>query len=179
MTTRSRTGVAIASSTVLSVTLPEACSEPSPGGMIGPTRKITRGVAISEATIQIVVKRRAWFGSLGSSPGEIDGLDDIQEAVHVAERLHRAAEAVQEACGARDEALPAVAALLAGVEAEFDRAVGGSFAGREFALVLGFFRDARQRHEHPELRHDERVRGFFGVDRVDRLAVYRHGSADR
>src|ERR1017187_2808888 len=140
MTTSSSTGVAIASSTVLSVTFPEACSEPWPGGMIGPTRKITSGVAISEATTQIVVKRRPWLGSPGTSPEEIDGLDDIQEPVHVAQRLHRTAEAVEKAGGAGDEALPVVAAFRPRSDAEFDRAVGGSFAGREFALVLGFFR---------------------------------------
>ena len=54
----------------------------------------------------------------GTPADGIDGLDDIHEAVHVAERLHRAAEAVEEAGGAGHEALPAVAALLAGAEAE-------------------------------------------------------------
>jgi hypothetical protein len=31
--------------------------------MFGPSTKITSGVIISVATSQIVVKRRAWFGS--------------------------------------------------------------------------------------------------------------------
>ena len=83
--------------------------------------------------------------------------DDIQEPIHVAERLHRPAEAVEEAGGAGYEALPAVAALGAGAEAEFDRAVGGAFARREFALVLGFFRHAGQRDEHAELGDHEGV----------------------
>src|ERR1035438_8698752 len=163
----------MASSTVLSVTFPEACSLPLPGGRIGPSTRITSGVAISDATTQMVVKRRAWFGSSAVS------LDDIDEPIHVAERLHRPPEAVDVAGSAGDEALPAVAPLLACAEAEGDRAVGSTFTRREFALVLGFFSDTRQRDEHAELGHHERVRGFFGVDRVGRLAVDRLGSADR
>ena len=50
-------------------------------------------------------------------------LDHVQEAVHVADRLHRPAEAVHEAGGARDEALPAIVAGLARTEGERDRAV--------------------------------------------------------
>src|SRR5665213_1866648 len=176
MTTSSSTGVAIANSTVLSVTCPDACSLALPGERWGPSRKITSGSAMIVATIQIVVKRRAWFGSSGAWPAVV-GLDDIDEAVHVSEGLHRPTEAVDVAGGARHEALPAVATLLAGFEAEFDGAVSGAFARSEFTLVLGFFFNARQRHEHPELRHHERVRGFFRVDRVDGLAVHHLGAA--
>src|ERR1019366_5906586 len=107
-----------------------------PGGMIGPTTSTTIGVAISEATSQIRPKRRAWFGSGGAGcsvaistecPGlwELGGpsLPDVQEAVHVAERLHRPAVAVDPAGRARDEALPAVAPLCSRAERERDRAM--------------------------------------------------------
>src|ERR1700726_926310 len=110
MTTSSRTGVAIASSTVLSVTCPDPCSLPLSGGRIGPSRRMTSGIAITVATTQMVVKRRAWLGSETIPPGAADGSDDIDEPVHVAEGLHRAAVAGDEASAAGDEALPAVAA---------------------------------------------------------------------
>src|ERR1700756_1899997 len=112
-------GVASASVTVKSVTCPAAASLALPGGSTGPTKIATSGVAISEATIQIVRKRRRWSGWAGSGSPPAGGgaslgvaLDDIDVAVHVAQRLHRAAEAEVSAGRARDEALPAVAPLL-------------------------------------------------------------------
>ena len=50
-------------------------------------------------------------------------LDHVHEAVHVPDRLHRAAEAVDEAGRTGHEALPAIVALLPGPERERDRAV--------------------------------------------------------
>src|SRR3954453_14900045 len=163
---------------MLSVTCPLACSLALPGGRSGPSTKITSGRAISVHTTQMAPQRRAWFTSR-SRAEPAASLDDIDEPVHVAERLHRAAEALYEPGGAGNEALPAVAPLLAGAEAEADRAVRSAFAGCEFTLVLGFFGHARQRHEHAELRDHERVGGFFGVDRADRLAVDRLRAPDR
>src|SRR5271166_3577264 len=174
MTTSSSTGVAIAKSTVLSVTWPEACSLPLPGGTIGPRSSTTSGVAMTLASSQIVAKRRAWLGSPPALPGAAAGSDDIDEPAHVAERLHRAAVSEVEARGAGHEALPAVAALLGSAEAEGDRAVvAREFAGCFFAGVLGFFGDPGEGYEDAELRHRERVRGFFGVDRLHGLAVDR------
>src|SRR3984957_6291873 len=179
--------------TVLSVTCPEACSEPLPGGMIGPTKRTTRGVAISEETIQIRPKRRAWLGSGGAGPGSAaiasspppvssptPPLHHVQEPVHVAERLHRPALPEDPSRRAGHEALPAVAALLSGPESEGDRAVRlRCRAGREFALVLGFFGHARQRDEQSQLGHGECVGGFFGVDAARWLAVDRDRTCGR
>src|SRR6185437_14697089 len=86
------------------------------------------GTAMTDATSQTIRNRRRWFGPpAGSSAGggaSLGGaLDDIEVAVHVAEGLHRAAEAEVGAGRARHEALPAVAALLARPEREFDRPV--------------------------------------------------------
>src|SRR5207247_6242625 len=100
-------------------------------------------------------------------------------AVHVAERLHRTTVSVEPTGRAGDEALPAEAALAASAEAERDQAVRGAIARCEFTLVLRFFGHSRQRHEDTELRYGERVRGFFGIDRGDGLAVDRLGTADR
>jgi hypothetical protein len=43
----------------MSVPCPDACSLPLPGPRSGPIRKITSGMAISVATSQMAVKRRA------------------------------------------------------------------------------------------------------------------------
>src|SRR5271170_4295630 len=115
------------------------------------------GVPMIDAVSQMMRKRRQWFGSCGATPGATAGSDDIDETVHEAERLHRAAVAVDEAGAAGHEALPAVAALLARPEAELDRVVllGGRFAGAFFAEGLGFFVDAGERYEDAEFRDGE------------------------
>src|SRR5271166_586096 len=168
------TGVAITASTVASVPWPEAWSLPLPGPISGPMTQITIGSAITVARSHRSVKRRAWLGSL------IRLLCHVDEAAHVAQRLHRAAVAEVVAGAARHEALPAIASLLARAEAEGDRAVSArrGFARRFFAWVLGFFGHSRERHEHAHFGHRERVRGFFGVDRVDGLAVEGHRPVD-
>src|SRR5437867_355529 len=95
---RQMIGVMIAVRTVLSVTCPAAWGEPFPGGRCGPRTKITSKVAIKLVTIVRRAIRRRWFASPDS--------DDIQEAVHVADRLHRSGEPVDEPRGAGYEALP-------------------------------------------------------------------------
>src|SRR5271165_2266922 len=169
------TGVAIAASTIASVPWPEAWSLPLPGPISGPITQITIGRAITVASTHRSVKRRAWLGSL------IVSLGHVEEAAHVAHRLHRASIAEVGAGAAGHEALPAVAALLARPEAEGDRAMsaGRGFARCFFAWVLRFFGHARERHEDAHFGHRERVRGFFRVDRVDGPAVDPHRVANR
>ena len=83
----------------------------------------------------------------------------IQKPIHVADRLHRAAEAVEEARGAGHEALPAIATRLAGAEAEIrscgERLLGAQ--GRVVALILGVVGNARSGTSSPERRHREGV----------------------
>src|SRR5579864_7495924 len=104
------TGVTMAVIHVLASTCSLACALPLPGGRCGPSTNATIGVAMTLRTIHEVTTLRP-------------GLDHIEEPVHVANRLHRAAEAVDPAGGARDEALPAIVAGLARVEGESDRPV--------------------------------------------------------
>ena len=101
-------GVITTSSTVLSVTCALAPVVPLPGGMFGPSTKIDERQRRSRVPIDAsaLAIRAPWLASRAPS-------DDIHEAVHVADRLHRAAEAVEEAGRARHEALPAVVARLA------------------------------------------------------------------
>src|ERR1700677_3367811 len=105
------TGVASAARTVSSVVCPSACSLPLPGPISGPTTQITSGSAIRVPTPHRIPKRSVWLGSAPPSaawpPDAAAGLDDIQETVHVAHRLHRAAQSVGEAGRAGNEALPA------------------------------------------------------------------------
>src|SRR5580693_4444883 len=110
------------------------------GASSGPTKMITSGIAMTVATSHSTRKRRQWFGSSRATPGAAAGSDDIDEAVHVAERLHRAAVAIEEAGAAGHEALPAVAPLLARAEAEGDREMFARrrFARTGFAEVLAF-----------------------------------------
>src|SRR6266536_1300899 len=89
--------------TVLSKTCPFAASVRLPGGMFGPSTQITSGRTIAVPITVSAATRRP-----------CDQLDHIDEAVHVADRLHRPAEAVEEAGRARHEALPPVMALLPG-----------------------------------------------------------------
>src|SRR5437660_1595990 len=104
------TGVISAVRTVLSVTCPAAWLELLPGGRCGPSTKMTSTVAIRLVTIVRTAIRRVWFGSW------FGRLDDIQEAVHVADRLHRPGGAVDESGRAGHEALPADPARPAGAE---------------------------------------------------------------
>src|SRR5579864_6402997 len=119
------TGVTIAVIHVLAVTCSLACRLPLPGGRCGPSTNATIGVAMTLRTIQAVTTLRP-------------GLDHIEEPVHVSDRLHRAAEAVDPARGARDEALPAIVACFARMEGEGDRpVVEGERAWRVAARMLG------------------------------------------
>src|SRR5437879_3651317 len=105
-------GVITTSSTVLSNTCDSPTFVSLPGGMFGPSTKIMIGSrTIVPITVSTAIRRAC------------DALDHIHEPVHVADRLHRTAEAVDEAGRAGHEALPAVVALLAGVERERDRLV--------------------------------------------------------
>src|SRR5207302_4638444 len=93
---------------VLSKTCSVACALPLPGGRCGPTTTATIGVVTALSAIHATMTLRP-------------ALDHIDEAVHVPDRLHRAAEAVDPAGGAGHEALPAVVAGLPRVERERDR----------------------------------------------------------
>ena len=131
-------GVRIATIQVLSETCCALCVLAFPGGKAGPTKSATSGVAIALSTIQATITRFAWFVRREGRCATVDiGLDDVQEAVHVADRLHRPAEAIEPARGARHEALPAVVALRARVERELDRPVRArQRARRVLARVL-------------------------------------------
>src|ERR1700739_3174222 len=104
------TGVTIAVIHALSTTCSAAWALPLPGARCGPRTTATSGVAIALSTIQAATTLRP-------------GLENIEESVHVADRLHRAAEAVDPAGCARHEALPPVMAGLPRVEGELDRSV--------------------------------------------------------
>src|SRR5437016_3300967 len=67
-----------------------ACARPLPGGRWGPTTTATIGVATTLSAIHATRTLRP-------------ELDHIEEPVHVADRLHRTAEAVDPARGTRDE----------------------------------------------------------------------------
>src|SRR5690348_17131506 len=158
-------GVITTSSTVLSNTCAFASSVPLPGGMFGPSTQMTSGRTTSVPTIVSSATRPP---CVDSRPGG-RGSDDIHESVHVADRLHRAAEPVDEAGGAGNEALPAVVALLAGTEREGDGRVGVRRAARRVvALVLRVVRDAHERHDHVERRNRECVRRVVRVDPAHR-----------
>jgi hypothetical protein len=77
-------------------------------------------------------------------------LDDHEPTGHIAERLHRAAVAVQVARAARHEALPAKPSPRAGAEREGDRAMGLTQRARRFrALVLGVVGDTGEGTKTP------------------------------
>ena len=101
-------GVTMPSRTVLSITCPEAASVALPGGRSGAITTTTMGVAI-DAEHDPERSRFVGSGWARSSPLVSD---HVEEAVHVADRLHRSAEAVEEAGRAGHEALPAVAPAL-------------------------------------------------------------------
>src|SRR5579884_401216 len=140
-------GVMTASSTVLSNTCDRPTSVPLPGGMFGPSTNSISGRTMIVPTIVSSATRQARLRS-----------DHIDEAVHVADGLHRAAEAVVEAGRAGHEALPAVVARLARAEGELHRVVRHrQVARRHAAGVLRVVRDPRQRDDQPELRDREGV----------------------
>src|SRR5579875_2292157 len=169
------TGTESASSTMLSVTWPEAWTEPLPGGNPGPSTKMTIGVRISVATSQRMATRRKW-GVLSVFCIS----DDLHVPVHVADGLHRAAEVKDGAGAAGHEALPAVEPLGSGLEREGHRHVRLAHrAGRVRAGVLGVVRNAGERHRDVKLRYREDVRGVIGVDRLHGLAVQRERPPDR
>src|SRR5437762_3797845 len=112
-------GVAMPRSTVLSATWLEASWLALPGGRSGAARSTTSGVATTLSATHRASMRRKWFGSdiVGA------GSDHVDESVHVADRLHRAREPVDEPRRAGHEALPAKAPRLAGADRERDRLV--------------------------------------------------------
>ena len=73
---------------VVQLTCDVAGVVPLPGGMFGPSTNTTSGSTIAVAT---TVERGDPGGVLVAAHGAPS--DDIDEAVHVADRLHRAAEA--------------------------------------------------------------------------------------
>src|SRR5207237_5322753 len=98
---------------------------------------------------------------------------DVEEPVHVAEALHRTAEAKDESGGAGHEALPAEGATLPGPEGESDCVVRlRKRAGRDAALVLRLVGDAFERHADVKLRDRESVRREVGIEDGDRLDVH-------
>src|SRR4249919_2167841 len=113
----------------------------------------TIGVAIALRTSEAITIRRRWFGSFTWRPSR-----HLQEPVHVADRLHRPAEAKEEAGSAWHEALPAVASRLAGPDHEGDRLMRlAQRAGTFFTLVGGFFGHSIEGHDQAHLRYRERV----------------------
>src|SRR5579872_6197911 len=89
----------------------------SPGGMLGASSRTTSSVAGMASATAIQRTRRKCSRPVTQRPRLSYDLD---ESVHVADRLHRPAEALDEAGGARDVALPAVQARAGGREAELD-----------------------------------------------------------
>ena len=65
--TASATGVAVASSTVLSVTCPDASTLPFPGGSPGPITQMTIGNTITFASTHSSTTLRKWRLSLMSA----------------------------------------------------------------------------------------------------------------
>ena len=76
---------------------------PCPGGSPGAATRTTIGVATTLSASQRIMMRRKWRGSDIRGPSS----DHVEEAVHVADRLHRSREPVDEAGRAGNEALPA------------------------------------------------------------------------
>src|SRR5579864_3093641 len=113
----------MANSTVLSTTCPCASTEPLPGGSPGPKTNTTISVMIRLETSHSTTKRRKWFLPSGLMVGLRLHSYDLEEAAHVADRLHRAAVALDEPGAARHEALPAVKALARRAEREGNRVV--------------------------------------------------------
>src|SRR5256714_13636259 len=106
------------SSTVLSAPWLEASVVPLPGGRRGAATGPTIGVATTRSPSHRIRMRRTWLGSVIRS-----GSDHVEEAVHVAERLHRAPEPVDEPGRAGHETLPVDAPGLSGADRERDRLV--------------------------------------------------------
>src|SRR6266542_1542082 len=161
-------------STVLSTTWPEASLLALPGGRPGTASRTTSGVATTLTAIQMIISRRKWEGSCIVPRAS----DHVEEAVHVADRLHRSREPIDEPGRAGHEALPAEAPWIAGANREGHRLVGLLERARHLgALVLRVVGHAEQRHGDPELRHREGVRGVGRIDDV-RGPRWRGGSAD-
>src|SRR5689334_1073296 len=143
-----------------------------PGGMCGATTKPTSRSATIASTTQMTPARIRWERSS-------TGSDDLEEAVHPADRLHRPAEPVDPAGGAGHEALPAVKARLAGLELEDDRVVRLRHgAGRDRTLVGSVVGHALERDAHSHVGDREGMGGVVGVEDVERLPVHRHRAAD-
>src|SRR6476659_792966 len=168
-------GVAIPSRTVLSVTWPDASLLPLPGGRPGAATRTTMGVATTLSTAQRIRKRRKWRGS------DIGCVSDhVDEAVHIADRLHRPRESVDESSGAGHEALPAIAPRLPGAEREGDGLVGlVERTGHLRTLVRRVAFEALDRDGDAHLGHRERMRGSRWRDDVHGLPVDPHLAAHR
>src|SRR6266511_3652587 len=152
-------------STVLSTTWPEASLLALPGGRPGTASRTTSGVATTLTAIQMIISRRKWEGSCIVPRAS----DHVEEAVHVADRLHRSREPVDEPRRAGHEALPAEAPRGPGPDREGHRLVGLLERARHLgALVRGVVGHAEQRHRDAHLRHGEGMRGVRGIDDVRR-----------
>ena len=83
-------------STSLSNRCPAASLLPFPGGRWGVRKIATSVIAIALVTSQITMMRPSGPSRFTNACSR-----DVEESVHVAERLHRAAEPVEETGGAR------------------------------------------------------------------------------
>src|SRR5512142_308357 len=177
--TNSMIGVEAPIRTWLSNVCPMPWTLSLPGGIRGPITSAAIGLRAMLRPSQIQSTRFPCDVLLRLVSATAISLDDVQEPVHVADRLHRPAEPELEAGRAGDEALPAVLALLAGPEGERDRPVRHRLrvARREAALVLRVVGHALERDDHAELRDREGVRGVVRLDLLEGLAVER-GRAD-
>src|SRR5579872_1066101 len=141
----------------------------SPGGMLGASSRTTSSVAGTASAIEIHRTRRKCSRPVTLLPRFSYDLD---EPVHVADGLHRPAEALDEPGSAWHVALPAVETRAGRGEAELDRLVVVAHrAGRVGARVLGAAGDAIEGHREVERLDREHVRGRGRVDRAGGLAI--------
>src|SRR5579884_4271333 len=106
--------IATSVSTSLSNCWPVASLLPVPGGRSGVSQIAAHVIPTALTTSHRIRMRQP-------CPSRVTSSRHVQEAVHVTEGLHRAAEPVEEAGRTRHEALPAVAPGARRPEGEGDR----------------------------------------------------------
>ena len=95
-----------------------------PGGMCGPTKITTSGVAIALRTSQTTTTRCRSRGRMAAPvprSGRPPSGRHVEEAVHVADRLHRPAEAVERSRRRRGRSTASGSGRASGAERERDR----------------------------------------------------------